>query len=300
MKFAIAHDATRTVPLSQVVQHLGLTWEEGVSLLRLIQEEWEKEAKYAAAIRRNLGGAKVPSADLLRGLAPITEGTTAGEVGRGRAFLKSKDLDGVAASLGYWEGTAADFHNIPIDGGCQEFVAVLGQERAEAEAEAEALRRRVLNTSGRELQLLLNPPPLTVNPRRLARGVPPVRAERVGAVQVPPSGGLHPVNYVVAGSTGRAYSALDVSDWPDWEALRDAGGITGPAVAVFTAHSVVPEDLSFLDEEELAALLAQQPAGMLGSAPVPHDVFEDMGEHLPPPNEELWGPVWSNTARATL
>ena len=294
IKYAIAHEITRGVRLSQAIQHLGLTWEEASSLCRLICDENKNANVYAAAIRLKLGGGKVPTAEVLGGLTPITEGLTRGEVGRGRAFLRSKGLDVVAASLGFWQGTAADFHVIPIDEGCKKFAAVRRQASAgvEADEEAERARRRVLNTSGRELQLLLDPPPHTVNPSRLARGVPPPRAERVGAVQAPPSRGLHPINYAVAGTTGRVYSALDQSDWPGWEALHDAGRVAAPVAAVFTAHSVLPADLSLLDEEELADLHAQQPDGMLGSVRVDSDALEDVGEHPTLPSEEPWIETW--------
>jgi hypothetical protein len=313
-----------SVPLSLAVQRLGLAWEEAMSLVGLVRAEADKARRFGDLMRRYVGRAKIPPTDQLTVLAPVTDGLTAAEVGRGRAFLKAMGLDPVAAGLGWWQGTGGRFHPIVVDDGCAEFVAALRRAGDDVEGGASGARRRLLNLGRADLLVLLDPPPKTLNPRRLERGAPPVRAARLGPVQVPPSRGLHPVNYVVEGQTGRAYSVLDRSDWPEWEALHDASSIGQGELTALTAHSVVPEDLSFLGVEEVAALDAERPDGPVGSVPVPDDfdaaedpapipdgaqnldvptplpyVVEYVSQHIPAHSEEAWDPTWF-TARANL
>ncbi|EAQ87270.1 predicted protein [Chaetomium globosum CBS 148.51] len=267
IKFAIAYDMARTGPLSRAVQNLDLSHVEIKSLLGLITEERKKQRKWGKLLAQHPHSAEVPSAEELAPLCPINEGITAGEVRRGRAFLKFLGLRGVAARLGFWEGTGADFHEVQIDGGCRhlvdDFSFLAGGEGEDSSA------RRLLDLKEGELLLRLDPPADTINPLRLRPGAPLVRAKKLGLARVPRSGGLHPMNYTVGGKSGRRYSTLDKSDWPAWEALYDAGIIPGTSLAVFTAHSLVPSEATFLTEEELEALNAAHPTGgMLGSSPV--------------------------------
>ncbi|KAH6632682.1 hypothetical protein F5144DRAFT_593390 [Chaetomium tenue] len=278
IKFAITCDMARTRPLSRAVQSLDLNHVEIKSLLGLITEERKKQRKWARLLAQHPHSAEVPSAEELAPLCPINEGITAGEVRRGRAFLKFLGLGGVAARLGFWEGTGADFHEVQIDGGCRhlvdDFSFLAGGEGEDSSA------RRLLDLKEGELLLRLDPPADTINPLRLRPGAPLVRAKKLGLARVPRSGGLHPMNYTVGGKSGRRYSTLDKSDWPAWEALYDAGVIPGTSLAVFTAHSLVPSEVTFLTEEELEALNAAHPTGgMLGSSPVA-DVSLDYDEGL--------------------
>ncbi|KAH6855743.1 hypothetical protein B0I37DRAFT_424384 [Chaetomium sp. MPI-CAGE-AT-0009] len=248
IKYAIVCDMTRTAPLSRAVQSLDLDHVEATSLLGLVAEERKKKAQWAALLAQHPHSAETPSAEELAPLCPINEGITAGEVRRGRAFLKFLGMGGAAARLGFWEGTAGDFHEVQIDEGCRHL-----------------------------LLLRLDPPANTVNPLRLRPGAPLVRAKELELVRVPWSAGLHPMNYTIGGKSGRRYSTLDKSDWPDWEALHDAGVIPRSSLAVLTAHSLVPSEVTFLTEEEMEAINAADPVGMLGSATAP-DLGIDYGE----------------------
>ncbi|KAK4142419.1 uncharacterized protein C8A04DRAFT_30048, partial [Dichotomopilus funicola] len=154
------------------------------------------------------------------------------------------------------------------------------------------------DVAGNELLVRLDPPARTLNPLRLRSGAPPrslpslpvpLRVPRPVArergdgeddddeeddeeeeedqetrVRVPPSLGLHPANYTVKGRTGRRYSALDKSDWPEWEALHDAGVLPEASLAVLTEGSAVPDAAMSLGREEVEA--AAERADLFGSA----------------------------------
>ncbi|KAL2176842.1 uncharacterized protein P884DRAFT_201832 [Thermothelomyces heterothallicus CBS 202.75] len=269
IRYAIIHDLTRTAPLSQVVQALDLGHVEVSSLLGLISDESRKKKKFAELLLQHGDGAGIPSAEELAALCPVTEGITAEEVRGGRAFLRFLGLDGVAAGLGFWEGTGADFHDLQVDEGCWALVDSFDlPDGGDGDGERRSLRR-LRNLKGAELLLRLDPPAKTLNPQRLKSGGggPSARAARSGPIRVPPSGGLHPVNYTVAGKSGRRYSTLDKSDWPAWEALRDAGMVPEAGLVVMTANSLVPDEVAFLSSEDLETISAAQPADMFGSLP---------------------------------
>ncbi|KAK4157318.1 hypothetical protein C8A00DRAFT_29744 [Chaetomidium leptoderma] len=259
IKFAIICDLTRTGPLSQAVQFLDLGHGEVMALLELIGEERRKKKAHDAALLEHRGAADIPPSDQLAALSPVNEATTGSDVRRGRAYLKSVGLTSVASELGFWEGTGGDYHDVPVDAGCRDLVA--DYTSSGGALESSPAKRGLLAMPGGQLGLLLNPPAGTLNPRRLATGAPPVRAEKLGSprVPVPLSKGLHPNNYVVKGRSGRRYSTLDKSDWPRWEALRDSGIITETDLVVFTANSVVPEWFTLLGPEELAEATDQSP-----------------------------------------
>jgi hypothetical protein len=92
---------TRTVPFSKAVQHLGLKHSEVMMLIGLIGEERGKKKKYADALMQRLDSPEIPSSEELLALSPVTDGITAREVRRGRAFLKSFGINSLAASLGF-------------------------------------------------------------------------------------------------------------------------------------------------------------------------------------------------------
>ncbi|AEO60632.1 hypothetical protein MYCTH_2112679 [Thermothelomyces thermophilus ATCC 42464] len=267
IRYAIIHDLTRTAPLSQVVQALDLGHVEVSSLLGLISEESRKKKKFAELLLQHGDDAGIPSAEELAALCPVTEGITAEEVRCGRAFLRFLGLDGVAAGLGFWEGTGADFHDVQVDEGC--WALVDGFDLPDGGDGERRSLRRLRNLKGAELLLRLDPPTKTLNPQRLKSGSggPSARAARSGPIRVPPSEGLHPLNYTVAGKSGRRYSTLDKSDWPAWEALRDTGMVPEAGLVVMTANSLVPDEVAFLSSEDLETISVAQPAEMFGSLP---------------------------------
>ncbi|KAL2158915.1 hypothetical protein VTH06DRAFT_2945, partial [Thermothelomyces fergusii] len=277
IKYAIVHDMTQTAPLSQAVQELDLGHAEVASLLRLIAEENKKKKKFAQLLLQHGDNAGIPPAEELAPLCPITEGITADEVRHGRVFLRFLGLDGVAAGLGFWQGTGADFHEVQVDDGCWGLVDGFdfpdgssgggGGDHGNGNGERRCLHR-LRNLRGAELLLRLDPPARTLNPQRLKSGsAPPARAARSVPVRVPPSEGLHPANYTVVGKSGRRYSTLDKSDWPAWEALCDAGVVPEAALVVMTANSLVPDEVAFLSAEDLETIGAAQPADVFGSIP---------------------------------
>jgi hypothetical protein len=290
---------TRTGPLSRAVQSLDLDDVEIKSLLGLVAEERKKHRKWGRLLAQHphTHSAELPSAEELAPLCPINEGITAGEVHRGRAFLKFLGLRGVAARLGFWEGSGADFHEVQIDEVCRHLVddfSFLAGDEGEGSG-----ARGLLDLKEGELLLRLDPPANTINPLRLRPGAPLVRAKKLGLARVPRSGGLHPMNYTVGGKSGRRYSTLDKSDWPAWEALHDAGVIRGTSLAVFTAHSLVPSEVTFLTAEELEALNAENPTGeMLGSAPAAADLgLDNEANHPLPFAEAAPDQVWYDAGR---
>ncbi|KAK3293996.1 uncharacterized protein B0H64DRAFT_374839 [Chaetomium fimeti] len=295
IKYAIICDMTRTAPLSRAVQSLGLDHVETTSLLGLIAEERKKKTEWAELLTQHPHSAESPPAEELAPLCPVNEGITAGDVRRGRAFLKFLGMGGVAARLGFWEGTGADFHEVQIDDGCRDLVDdfhfLAGSEGEGGSA------KRLLNLKGGELLLRLDPPANTVNPLRLRPGAPLVRAKKLGLARVPLSDGLHPMNYTIGGKTGRRYSTLDKSDWPDWEALHDAGVIPEGSLAVFTAHSLVPAEITLLTEEELEVINAIHPIGMLGSASAA-ELGLDYEASDPPFAVLTTAPAWYDAGRA--
>ncbi|KAL2168196.1 hypothetical protein VTG60DRAFT_255 [Thermothelomyces hinnuleus] len=296
IRYAIIHDMTRTAPLSQVVQALDLGHVEVSSLLGLISEEGRKKKKFAELLLQHGDDAGIPSAEELAALCPITEGITAEEVRRGRAFLRFLGLDGVAAGLGFWEGTGADFHDVQVDEGCWGLVD--GFDLPDGGDGERRHLRRLRNLKGAELLLRLDPPAKTLNPQRLKSGggAPHARAARLGPIRVPPSEGLHPVNYTVAGKSGRRYSTLDKSDWPAWEALRDAGMVPEAGLVVMTANSLVPDEVAFPSSEDLETISAAQPADMFGSLPADDcHVFGWEEIHPLPLEDEAPLPVWYNS-----
>ncbi|KAK4041946.1 hypothetical protein C8A01DRAFT_34057 [Parachaetomium inaequale] len=285
IKFAIAHDTTRTAPLSQAVQSLDLGHVEVASLLGLITEEAEKAQGFAALLAQHHDGAGAPAAEELAALSPITEGIAAREVRRGQAFLRSLGMGDVAAGLGFWEGTGGDFHEVQIDEVCRDLVG--GSDHSAGGEGGSCGSTGVQNLAG-EAEFLPRPdlPAGTIDPQQLVSGARPVRAEGLELVRVPRSLGLHPANYAVGGNSGRRYSALDESEWPAWEALHDDGLVAEDALAIYTAHSLVSRETTFLSAEELAVVDAARPAEMLGSAPVPDpdDLDYEVNHLLPPAN----------------
>jgi hypothetical protein len=282
---------TRTVHLSEAVRRLDLSHGEVMSFLALLSEERRKGRRYAEAIRRCLGSVGVPPVDELTDLTPVTGTISANEVSRGRAFLRSVGVDEVAASLGFWEGTGADFFDIPLDEGLKDFVldfTLSGRGNLEATS---AAKRRLLVATADDVLLRREAPPKTLNPGWFARGASPVRGDKLERAQVPRAKDLHPVNYVVEGNSGRRYSILDKSDWPDWEALHDAGSISEANLMVFTAHSVVPDDVSFLGMGEVDAFNAQPLAEMERSAAV-DNYLEYLGDPVSPRVDDYHGPAW--------
>lgn len=237
------------------MRELLLTCEEGLSLLELIHEEREKDGRFREVIARDQGGV-APSDNRLTDLTPVTGTITGGEVRRGKAFLRFLGHNGVAARLGFWEGSGGDFHAVAVDAGCEDFLAGLdrwgGGDSPRSGAEED-----LLSVWGRELLVRLDPPAHTLNPHRLEAGAPPVRAEKLEGLLKPLSKGLHPANYCVEGNSGKRYSVLDKSDWPGLEALRDASVIPRRTLTVLTANSVVPDSVLFLDREQLAAAAAE-------------------------------------------
>lgn len=283
---------TQTVLLSEAVQRLDLSHGEVMSFLALLSEERRKGRRYAEAIRRCQGVVAVPPANELAGLTPATNAISANDVARGRAFLRSVGLDWVAASLGFWQGTGADFFDIRIDQGLREFVldfTLSGRGRLEATS---AAKRRMLVPKADDALLRKEAPPNTLNPGWFARGASPVRGNELDQVQVPQAKDLHPVNYLVEGQSGRSYSVLDKSDWPDWEALHDEVCISEASLVTFTANSVVPDDISFLGREEVEALNEQPPKEMQGSA-IAHNFTEYIEDPVPPAApEDHFNPAW--------
>ncbi|KAL2148507.1 hypothetical protein VTH82DRAFT_2061 [Thermothelomyces myriococcoides] len=292
IKYAIVHDMTQTTPLSQAVQTLNLGHVEVASLLRLISEENRKKRKFTELLLKHGNSARIPPTEELAALCPITEGISADEVRHGRAFLKFLGLDGVAVGLGFWEGTRADFHDVHVDEGCWGLIDGFGFPDSDGK-ECHSLHK-LRNLKGAELLLRLDPPAKTLNPQRLKSGsAPPARATRLEPVRVPPAGGLHPVNYTVAGKSGRWYSALDKSDWPAWEALHDAGIVPEVGLIVMTANSLVPDEVAFLSPEDLETLSAAQSADMFGSLPADDSHIMGWEEAHPlAPEAEALLPVW--------
>jgi hypothetical protein len=306
------------------LRELLLTREEALSLLELIDEEREKNRRFGEVIASDRGGV-VPSDNRLADLAPATGTITGGEVRRGKAFLRFLGHGGVAARLGFWEGSGGDFHAVDPDEGCEDFLADFDRWGAGG-SEGGGAKELLLSVSGSELLVRLDPPANTLNPHRLEGGAPPARAGELGGLPKPLSVGLHPANYCIEGRSGKRYSVLDKSDWAGWEALRDASLIPGRTLTVLTANSVVPDPVLFLDREQLAALgaaVAEAPAPAAEQAPAAADEATaadeqapaadhqppaeiaatapvetlrralDFGAHFPPADaEEVAGPVW--------
>ncbi|KAK4245231.1 hypothetical protein C7999DRAFT_16539 [Corynascus novoguineensis] len=263
IKYAIIHDMTRTTPLSQAIQSLDLGHVEVSSLLGLIVEERKKKEKFAALLRQQQGSIEIPLAEELANLCPITEGITAEEVRRGRSFLKFLGVGRVAANLGFWEGTGANFHEVQIDEGCRALVDGFDLSAPGCEGEASSIHR-LRSLKGAELLLRLDPPARTLNPQRLRSGASPNRTVRSRPNRMPPSAKFQSMKCTVG---GRRYSDPDRSDWPVWKALWDAGVIPQTDLVVFTANSLVADEVMSLSSEEFDTINSTQPTESFGSKP---------------------------------
>ncbi|KAK4125556.1 hypothetical protein N657DRAFT_678656 [Parathielavia appendiculata] len=225
IKYAIIYDMTRTVPFSQAVQHLGLEYDEVMSLLALIEAERKKKKTYDALMQRR-GAAEISSSDELLALAPVTEGITARE-----------------------EGTNGDIHDVEIDEGGMDFVNDFNVSSG-GELESSRTRRQMLNMTGPELILRLDPPPNSVNPRRLKGGGPSARAENLESLQASLSNGLHQENYEVKDQTTGPSAILDTLRRPSWESLRPVSNIPLANLTVFTARSFEFNFGEFISESD--------------------------------------------------
>ncbi|KAL2144002.1 hypothetical protein VTI28DRAFT_9754 [Corynascus sepedonium] len=291
IKYAIIHDMTRTTPLSKVIQSLDLGHVEVSSLLGLICEERKKKEKFAALLRQQKGSIEIPLAEELANLCPITEGITAEEVRRGRSFLKFLGVGRVAANLGFWEGTGAKFHDVQIDEGCRALLDGFDLSAPGCEGEGRSLRR-LRSLKGAELLLRLDPPARTLNPQRLRSGASPNRAVRSRPNRMPPSAKFQPVNCAVGVKRGRQYSDPDKSDWPVWKALWNAGVVPQADLVVFTANSLVADEVMSLSSEDFDAINSTQLTESFGSKPADiDDVFNWETCPLPFRNEAFL-PVW--------
>jgi hypothetical protein len=276
------------------LRELLLTREEALSLLELIDEEREKNRRFGEVIASDRGGV-VPSDNRLADLAPATGTITGGEVRRGKAFLRFLGHGGVAARLGFWEGSGGDFHAVDPDEGCEDFLADFDRWGGSG-SEGGGAKELLLSVSGSELLVRLDPPANTLNPHRLEGGAPPARAGELGGLPKPLSVGLHPANYCIEGRSGKRYSVLDKSDWAGWEALRDASLIPDRTLTVLTANSVVPDPVLFLDRGQLAALdaaAAEAPphAAEQAPAPAPADQAPAVADQAPAPAEHAPAPA---------
>ncbi|KAK4100316.1 hypothetical protein N658DRAFT_487033 [Parathielavia hyrcaniae] len=228
IKYAILYDMTRTAPLSRAVQHLGLEYDEVTSLLALLEAEREKKKRYEVLMRR-VGGAEIPSGDELLALAAVTEGISAREVRRGRGFLRFLGI--------------ADIHDIEIDEGVEDLVNDVSVSSA-GEGQSSRTRRQLLSMTGPELILRLDPPPDSINPRRLKGGAPSARAENLDPVQASQSNGLHQANYEVKSQDASSSAILDTLVRPSWGSLRPVSNIPVTDLTVFTARPVDHVDFS--------------------------------------------------------
>jgi hypothetical protein len=266
----------------------------------LITEEGEKAQEFAALLAQHHDQAGAPAAEELAALSPITESITAREVRRGQAFLRSLGMGDVAARLGFWEGTGGDFHEIQIDEACRGLVG--GSDHSAGGGEGGSFGSTGVQDLVGEAEFLPRPDVTagTIDPRWLLSGALPRRAEGLELVRVPRSLGLHPANYAVGGNSGRRYSALDSSEWADWEALRDDGLVGEVVLEVATANSLVSRETTFLSAEDVAVVDAARPAEMLGSVPVPdpEDLDYEVNHSLPSAVGEDPDPAWYDSRQA--
>ncbi|KAK3307534.1 uncharacterized protein B0T15DRAFT_493008 [Chaetomium strumarium] len=274
IKYAIVFEMTREMRLSEALQQLNLTHDEVQSFLVLVQKEIEKIETCDANLEELLDFDDPSVRATIAALAPVTDPLTAAEVRRGRSYLRLLGINHVAANLGLWEGTAGTWHRIDIDEGCLDLLGVdnLGGVDLVSGSSSDVMS----NMSDAELLVRLDPPARTLNPQRLRSGAPPSERGRACDLQrVPKSGSLHPANYVHSAKSGRSYSILDKSDWPQWEALHDAGIIPQTVLTVATMQSQVPNEVWYLSGEEAEAMDVDRPEELLGSLPAPDQGFID-------------------------
>jgi hypothetical protein len=233
----------------RAVAQINISFDEMEDFMGLIGQEREKKHRYDKKVAKHMDDADHSWIDKLSrkaDLTPITATITAREIRRGKAFLKFMGLNDQAARLGFWQGTGGNWVDINpnhrAEDGYQDLMPEL-QLRAgdEGQRQLESEQRRTQRRpplplpaqavmSNGELFVRMDPPPGTINPERLKRrgGLEHYPANDVPARPLPVPGrvqqhGLHPENYMVVVQSGRRFSVLDNSLWPEHEALRDLG-----------------------------------------------------------------------------
>ncbi|KAK4237101.1 hypothetical protein C8A03DRAFT_16303, partial [Achaetomium macrosporum] len=280
IKYAIVYEMTREMSLIAALQQLSLTSDEVQSFLVLVQKERRKMEEFDEKLDQLLDFADPSVRDTVAGLTPITDPITAAEVRSGRSYLRLLGIDRVADNLGFWEGTAGTWHPIDIEEGSRDLVGVPDLDDGVGNMDGS---NQLQDMTDAELLVRLDPPANTLNPQRLRSGAPPHTRDRTcGPLRMPTPGSLHPANFVYKAKSGRRYSALDKSDWPEWEALHDAGIILSAALTVATIRSEVPDEVDFFSQEDVESMDDQLPEDFLGSDPAPlQQYLEALGPSLP-------------------
>jgi hypothetical protein len=222
VQYAIAHTLAQQGPLSRGVTTLALRHSETVGLLHLIEDERAKAAGMERLVGEHEEPGTVPLSGRASDLMPVTASIGRAEIEQGQRFLRARGLEAEAESLAGWLGGGGSYHPIEIDNALGGFLADLHRFPEEEEDGPDVrIRRQTARTMQRmdeqEVLVRLDPPPQTVNPRRLSSGAGPRTPSEgvgVGGLQVL-SGGLHPTNYIVTGRSGQRYSILDNSPWAD-------------------------------------------------------------------------------------
>lgn len=249
IRHAILYELSKTMSFVQAARVLRLTAAEVTDVMEQIGIERQKKQVVHA---ENATHPDPTDLSWLDGLAkredlwPVNDPITSGDIDQGRAYLKYMGLSDLAAKLGYWEGTGGGLVDIDIDHWLEDgwrdlplqFSVTYADEIEQVrEAEQERARRQPPAMSSGELLVRMDPPPHTINPQRLKLGQPGSHPPSSG--QLP--NGLHPENYAVRVQSGKRFSVLDNSPWPERVALEDLGLEVDDDLKAATAQSEVPE-----------------------------------------------------------
>ncbi|KAL2135755.1 hypothetical protein VTI74DRAFT_7125 [Chaetomium olivicolor] len=204
---------------------LSLAHDEVVAMVALADKERRKKLEVASVLS---GGMSTLDLDVVdkaardRALRPINDSITGADITRAKAFLRFLGHDEVASKLGWWQGSGGDYHEIPIDQDADEiveagelagFIELRGDGPDQAASGSSSNESQVLDISGEEIMVRMDPPLGTLNPFRLRSGAGPSRAVSGQEKQVRAHKGLHPVNFVDKFTTGKEFAALGLSGW---------------------------------------------------------------------------------------
>jgi hypothetical protein len=257
----------REMPLSEALQQLNLTPEEVQSFLVLVQKESKKMETMDARFHEPMDFANPSVQEIDAALGPVTDFISDAEVRRGRRYVRLLGIPRVAENLSMWEGSAGTWHPIDIDEGCPALLEVSDLGGGGVGLMDGSSNPLPPSMTDAELLVRLDPPADTLNPQRLRSGAPPsVRGHASDRLRVPESGALHPANYVYTAKSGRQYSILDETAWPQWEALYDMGYVTRETLTVATMGSD-------LNGEEGDVMDVDSPGALVGSLPAPPQEF---------------------------
>ncbi|KAK3390211.1 hypothetical protein B0H63DRAFT_557212 [Podospora didyma] len=260
IKYIIMFELTRTdnssmanpMSFTQAAKYLSLTYEETAAMIKLIQLENAKVKSFNDDIAKFNDRLDMDWLDSFLEQdrpARVTEMITDKEIKRGKAFLNFMGLNLIADQLGYYMGMAGNgpleipLTHLEADGYkhlIPHFNIACGDRLAEMQKEEwhrQKQRPPVMSTS--ELLVRLDPPPGTVNPRRIDPTHQPYNPATWGH-SVPPEDlakGLHQSNFEVAVAASIVIDMFDQAAW-----------VRGLATGGFQSGSVNPElqDLNLL------------------------------------------------------